>query len=207
LLGESQVGGVGSVCALTPSHVLAEVYHHDALLQHRARGGVAAESCCWRVVVVKLYRHASRLSAAPSSQPSADREDSLSRRTVVITLSDLNSSIRWLSVLLRPWYEPALDPQPRASEISLGLGGPRDFAILPFLSSTSLSLLCPLPHSSERGSASTRAVRTHTHKCGRVFAPCEIQTTRHFNLLDDLPSCHSSSSTGSRCCDYCHVIP
>jgi hypothetical protein len=49
MLSESQLAGVGSVCALTPSHVLAEVYHHDALLQHRARGGVAAESCCWRV--------------------------------------------------------------------------------------------------------------------------------------------------------------
>jgi hypothetical protein len=125
-------------------------------------------------------------------------------RTVVVIFSDHSSSIRWLSILLRPWFHPALVPQPRASEISAG--GPRDSlpSSLSFPPPFSPSLLCT--HLT-RGDPQVPAHCAHTHKCGRVFASCEIHSSRHFNLLDDLPSCHSSSSTASRCCDYCHVIP
>jgi hypothetical protein len=159
---------------------------------------------------VKLCQHAPR--SEYGSFASMDRSHLPAERAAYLSHSGSN--------ILRPQQQHPLALHPpstlvppgacsaTASERNQRRRPARLFAIVPFLSSTLLSL-SPLHSSDERGSASTRALRTHTHthKCGRVFASCEIHSSRHFNLLDDLPSCHSSSSTASRCCDYCHVIP
>lgn len=104
-----------AACELTPSQVLAEVYHHHCTV----RGGclpfatmLVKPSACAQQRRVRLFRQrgSSHLPAARLARPAH----------LVLAVSEHGSVSVPLLILLRPcasrgpWYEPALVPEPRA---------------------------------------------------------------------------------------------
>jgi len=147
LPGESHGGGAGSGCELTPSHVLAEVYHHDALDGDRARGimlqvACRRESCC--SIQPSSYHEPSTAAPSPAYRLSAGRGRG---RGHLLSQHPLETSIT-TCLARRPRAPPRISGtsrrlfRNRESEISTRLDGPGDS--LPSLSlSLPLSLLPP----------------------------------------------------------------
>jgi hypothetical protein len=207
LHSESQAAGAGSVCALTPSHVLAEVYHHDALLQHRARGGVAAESCCWRAVVVK------KLSACITSECGSFTA-AICRQTRQLISSHSGSNRSQTSAASFVGSPSSFDLG-TTRRLFRNRERAKSAWVWVARATSPSSLSFPFLHPPSPLCARLKGIRkyprsAHTQNVAVYSRPAKFTPPDggHFNLLDDLPSCHtSSSSTGSRCCDYCHVIP
>lgn len=176
-----------AACKLTPSQVLAEVYHHHCTV----RGGCLPFATM--LVEPSACARTAESSAAPSSAWQLPSAGSKARKASSSRLSSLARQ-HFCGSTRPPWALRVAWTLVRAGACS-GTASERNqhrwsarVCHPLFPSPFSLSALC----THLRGSANTRA-----HTCGRGFASCEIHTTRHFDGLEEFPSCHLSHSSST----------